>query len=133
MPSPSDLLVAAADRVRDLAAQATPGPWRQHDTHLTMGGHTATVMCGEGNDVALVAWLPTWNHEPWDNSRLPFTTARWIAALSPEVAPHLETILREYARCAAELNYAIERAPEGKAVLALARSILGVGLAGETP
>lgn len=133
MTTPSDLLVAAADRVRDLAAQATPGPWRQHDTHLTMGGHTATVMCGEGNDVALVAWLPTWNHEPWDNTRLPFTTARWIAALSPAVAPALEEWLRATAK-AVFVWEELDR-PFNAAELAAVRfaAVVCPDLAGETP
>ncbi len=58
---------------------------------------------------------------------IPPDTARWIAALSPAVAPHLEMIFREYARCTAELHYPVDEAPEGKAVLALARAVLREG------
>lgn len=98
--TPSALLTAAADRLRDLAASATPGPWRQHDTYLDVGGYTATVLSGEpgkGGFHNLRAWLPTMSQEPWDETRNAWADARWIAALSPAVSPALERWLRETA------------------------------------
>lgn len=46
-------LAAAAEKLRKLATNATPGPWRQHDTHLGQYGYTATV-------VAIASWLDSW-------------------------------------------------------------------------
>lgn len=91
--TPSALLLAAADRIKDLAAAATPGPWFTHDTHLNAGGHTATVLSGTYPEGQLRAWLPTWSHKPWDEARNVWNDARWIAALSPAVGPDLSALL----------------------------------------
>lgn len=78
---PSDLLLAAADRIRDLAAATTPGQWG----------------IGEGGKYVWVAS----DHLPVVGAALASgSTAEpdcaWIAALSPAVAPHLEAILRAF-------------------------------------
>src|SRR5690242_7880115 len=80
-PSPADQLRTAAEKLRATADAATPGPWRQHDTHLGQYGHTATVLSGTGNDTQLRAWLPTMSHEPWDESRNAWADAAYIALM----------------------------------------------------
>lgn len=80
------LLRRAARVARETADAATPGPWRYHDTHLDLGGHTATVLAGEGNDTRLVAWLPSWSHQPWDETHNPWRNARHAALWHPVVA-----------------------------------------------
>jgi hypothetical protein len=84
--TPAETLRRAAEKARGLAAAATPGPWQTHDTHLPVGGHTATVLSGEGNDTELRAWLPTWDHEPWSEVHNVWNDAAYIAALHPGVA-----------------------------------------------
>lgn len=128
MPSPSDLLSAAADRVRDLAAQATKGPWFAFEDAVGMSVASSTTYAPRV--VAGKAGQPD---------------AAWVAAMSPEVAPHVEAWLRTaviHYRAAdrkARLAWSGSRDPglyvgeDDRAALAFARSILGVGLAGETP
>jgi hypothetical protein len=98
--SPSETLRAAATWLRETAAEATPGPWRTHDTHLDHGGHTATVLSGEGNETELRAWLPTLSAEFWDGKRNVWNDARWIAGMSPAVAEPLASWLEENALAA---------------------------------
>jgi hypothetical protein len=88
--TPSELLVAAADRIRDLAAKASPGVWAAKN--LTEHGHPG-------------AWWVEVRHE--DDETTSWSTvadlsninsgadARWIAALSPAVAPALIGWLQE--------------------------------------
>jgi hypothetical protein len=71
------------DEDERIARAATPGPWRQHDTHLGQYGHTATVLSGEGNDTELRAWLPTMSHESWDEARNVWNDAVHIAEWDP--------------------------------------------------
>ncbi len=80
--SPSETLLAAADRVRDLAAAATPGPWEQGERCVWEGNIGVPVVadCEKGEGGVL--------HEH---------DARWIAALSPALAPMIERWLRESA------------------------------------
>lgn len=84
----------AAVRLRGESAEATPGPWHRHDTHLDTGGHTATVMTTRENinDVELVAWLPSWSHEPWADSPC-WSNSRWIALMHPGLAGPLASWL----------------------------------------
>ncbi|SEO83152.1 hypothetical protein [Actinacidiphila rubida] len=104
-PTPADLtatatarLNAAAARIRARATAATPGPWRQHDTHLGQYGHTATVLSGEDNDTELRAWLPTMSHQPWDEARNVWADAAWIALMYPGVGEALAQWLEHAAK-----------------------------------
>ncbi len=135
--TPSALLSRAADLIRDTAAAATPGPWFTHDTHLNPGGHTATVLSGTYPEGQLRAWLPTWSHEPWDETRNVWNDARWIALMSPEVAGPVSEMLRRAASDYVVFVAAWESRPrpEGEVArlieeqfggaLALARAVLG--------
>lgn len=79
MVTPSETLSAAADLIRDLAAKAAKGPWHApgpDDTDERVwseNGYPGGYTVAEGGD---------------------FDDFRWIAALSPALAPHLESILR---------------------------------------
>jgi len=95
---------AAITRVENAARHATEGPWRTHDTHLDHGGHTATILAGEGNDTELLAWLPTMSHEPWDDTRNAWRNADHIALNDPEA------VLR---RCASDRKLLELHKPEG--------------------
>jgi len=86
-------LETAITEREDAARLATQGVWRTHDTHLDLGGHTATVLVGERNDTELLAWLPTMSHAPWDEARNAWNNAEHIAANDPA------SVLR---RCAAD-------------------------------
>lgn len=90
----AELLRRAADLIVKRAAAATAGPW---GTALDVGGHTATVRRRDGNDVSLVAWLPTWKwtSDSWEHPA--FSNADWIATLGPQVAAPLAAWLRESA------------------------------------
>jgi hypothetical protein len=77
--TPSAILVAAADRIRDLAAGTTPGPWEP------------------GVNVALLPPLHDFTKRPVQPDVIVAeekANARWIAALSPAVSGPLEAILR---------------------------------------
>jgi hypothetical protein len=95
--TPADELRAAAEKLRSLAHAATPGPWRQHDTHLGQYGYTATVLSGEGNDTDLRAWLPSMSQEPWDETRNAWPDAAYIAAMHPGVGRALADLLDDQA------------------------------------
>lgn len=95
--SPADEIRTAAERLRTLATAATPGPWRQHDTHLGQYGHTATVLSGERNDTELRAWLPTMSQESWDETRNVWADAAYIAAMHPGVGTALADWLEDAA------------------------------------
>jgi hypothetical protein len=82
MTSPSDLLVAAADRIRDLAAAATPGVWIA-DRHY--------VDSMPEPDVRALVCVVKSDSKASDD-------AQWVAALSPAVAPTIEKWLRDVAR-----------------------------------
>jgi hypothetical protein len=71
------------DEDERIAKVATPGPWRQHDTHLGQYGHTATVLSGERNETDLRAWLPSMSQESWDEARNVWADAVHIAAWDP--------------------------------------------------
>ena len=97
MTTPAEDLRAAAAKLRELATAATPGPWRQHDTHLGQYGYTATVLSGEGNDTDLRAWLPSMSQEPWDEARNVWPDAAYIAAMHPGVGLALAELLEHHA------------------------------------
>ncbi|MFD3568483.1 hypothetical protein [Streptomyces sp. NPDC058667] len=97
MTTPADELRTAAKTLREHAQDATPGPWRQHDTHLDLGGHTATVLSGKGNETELRAWLPTMSHEPWDETRNAWANASYMALMDPRVGHALADWLDHHA------------------------------------
>lgn len=114
--TPSALLSRAADLIRDTAATATPGPWgstTDSNADVTFFGRNDPET---GQALTTIAGLYHGEHA---------ATGRWIALMSPAVAPAIEALLREYARCADELDYAVDRSPDGAAALALARAVLG--------
>ncbi|WP_371099859.1 DUF6221 family protein [Streptomyces sp. PU_AKi4] len=76
-------LETAITEREDAARRATQKPWRTHDTHLDLGGHTATVLAGKRNDTELLAWLPTMTHQYWDEARNAWNNAEHIAANDP--------------------------------------------------
>lgn len=119
--TPADELRAAAATLRDLAQAATPGPWRQHDTHLGQYGYTATVLSGEGNETDLRAWLPSMSQEPWDESRNAWSDAAYIAAMHPGVGAALADWLDETAGQLDALPFPVTHAT----ALATARAING--------
>ena len=93
-PTPADELRTAASTLREFATDATPGPWRQHDTHLDQYGHTATVLSGSMHDGPsprghLRAWLPTMSQESWDETRNVWADAAYIALMHPGVGSAL--------------------------------------------
>lgn len=132
--TPSELLTAAADRVRDLAAAAMPGPWtavltdhiREHiddpEPTLALGAYVAgpeNRKTGEG-----CSYCMRGNISPG--------TAEWIAALSPAIAAPLEAILRDTAGYFEQFAHYWVTVPEhARNALDLARSILGSGV--DTP
>lgn len=97
MTTTADELRTAAETVRRLAEAATPGPWRQHDTHLGQYGYAATVLSGEGNDTDLRAWLPSMSQEPWDETRNAWPDAAYIAAMHPGVGAAIAAWLAKLA------------------------------------
>ena len=111
--NPSDLLVAAADLIRDLAAKAKPGPWSLYDRGV----------CWE------IPELPEM-HDGLSGFRE--VDARWIAALSPALAPMIEKWLRETAADVdAYGEYWIDAPGHVRNALAFAKTILGSGV--DTP
>lgn len=75
----ADLLRAAAARLRDTAAKATPGPWAASE-HVEHGFRVATA-----DEAGWVAWTGAYDDEP-DESR---GDAAWIALASPLLAEPL--------------------------------------------
>jgi hypothetical protein len=84
--TPSEILNAAADRIRDLAAEATGGPWK-HEFGVTQEDGSVNYAVDVAGDKAIAGVGEAWSA----------ADAVWVAALSPAVAPHLESILRERA------------------------------------
>lgn len=83
--TPADLIRRAAALMRQRAEAATDGPWRAHDTYLSHGGYTATVLSGEGNGTELRAWLPTFSNETSMTVRNVYPDAEHIASWHPLV------------------------------------------------
>lgn len=96
--TPAAELREAASRLRGTANGTTPGPWRRHDTHLNVGDHTATVLTArdEINDTELVAWLPSFSHEPWADHPC-WANSHWIALVHPGLAEPLAALLDDVA------------------------------------
>jgi hypothetical protein len=132
--APADTLRRAAALLREHATAATPGPWRQHDTHLgALGGHTATVLSGERNTTELRAWLPSMSQEPWDEQRNVWADAAYMALMHPGVGAALAELLETEAAVADDLaKHRPEMTDEQIAAwvhgpLAIARQLLGEG------
>lgn len=81
---PSDLLLAAADHIRDLAAATTTGPW-SHQYGITQEDESVVYVVDAASSDAIGDVGEVWTQ----------ANAQWIAALSPAVAPALEKVLRE--------------------------------------
>lgn len=117
------LLTQAADRLAELAAKAAPGPWSvkvihpdhpDGDAHLQSNGSGTNL--GKGCGCCTEGWLSGPN-------------ARWMAAVSPAVAPHLVAWLRHEAEALESTNAAsgVFTGDGSKvAALALARCVLGM-------
>lgn len=123
---PAVLLRRAAALLRERATAATGGEWRTHDTHLPLGGHTATILVGERNDTELLAWLPTMSHEPWDDERNAWRNADWIATVHPGVGLALAAVFEAWARMGGWDPGLLHRVG-GPETLAVARAVLGEG------
>jgi hypothetical protein len=77
------VLLAAADRIRDLAAETTPGQW-SHEYGVVQEDESVTYAVEAAG-------------EHWVGELRTAGDATWVAALSPAVAPTLELILRDAA------------------------------------
>jgi hypothetical protein len=116
---PSDQLVAAADLIRDLAAKASTGAWKWHDP----GGHIKYALMAD-RQIVVPSAIPDVYPSAGD--------ARWIAALSPALAPMIEKWLRETAADVdAYGEYWIDAPGHVRNALAFAKTILGSGV--DTP
>lgn len=105
--TPSETLVAAADLIRDLGANAAPGPWSLYDRGV----------CWE------IPELP----EMYDGlSGFREVDARWIAALSPALAGPLEAWLRREAENIAPIEHLLGGGSTPP--LDFARAVLGSGV-----
>ena len=133
--TPAETLLAAADRIRDLAA-ATTKPrkpefgWGFLDEDEVQPGYPGTdVVCSQAGGTELVAEKVCWED------------ARWIAALSPAVAPMIETMLRWAAKVCSDAaadgwsedRIWAEADDSMRAAIDLARAILGSGVDTQTP
>lgn len=123
--APWFILNRAAVELGEMASKATNGPWRRHDTHLPFGGYTATVLAGEGNDVQLLAWLPTMSNEPWDHARNAWNNSIWMAAMDPDMAGPLVDWLLAEARFVRRNYTAMHGQVEHLPSLRFARQVLG--------
>lgn len=121
---PSDTLLAAADRIRDLAA-ATTKPrkpefgWGFLDADELGDASNGTVVASSG-----------WGGSNVVAERVGWGDAEWIAALSPATAPAIERWLRETSRHVRTFG---ENADGWAAAPAMefARAVLGSGV--DTP
>lgn len=82
MTSPSEILVRAADLIRDTAGLAVAPPWSQSLNR---------VMAGQDEDCEVASATTT-------------RTAAWIALMSPAVAPALEAVFLSAAVDALEIG-----------------------------
>lgn len=114
--TPSETLVAAADLIRDLATQANPGPWKWRDP----GGRIKYALMADRQMV-----VPSAIPDVYPSA----ADARWIAALSPALAPMIEKWLRETAADVdAYGEYWIDAPGHVRNALAFAKTILGAGV-----
>lgn len=112
--TPSDLLRAAADRVRDLAAQTTPGRWMSFAT--LSGGASVVALSTDGPGTPIMgAQMATATVE---------ADGAWIAALSPAVSPMIENLLRD-AASDLQADGGVVQDSATEELIKLARVILG--------
>lgn len=112
--SPSAILSRAADLIRDTAAaDLTPGRWEVRVTPSDDEGEddTVWVACDRGSTVAVVGEVYT--SAPRD--------ARWIALMSPAVAP----MIASWLRYAAEMWDYPDQPGNDVRALDFARAVLG--------
>ena len=115
--SPSAILSRAADLIRDTAAAATPGQWEAEEQG---GERVELVLRSPSADVVVVH-----RFSPHPDS-LNRADARWIALMSPAVAPMIEKWLRDTAAYFDEFaDYWITIPEQARDALALARAVLG--------
>jgi len=125
----SPLTEQELDEIAARATAATPGPWRNHDTHLGQYGYAATVLSGEGNDTDLHAWLPTMSQTPWDETRNVWADAAFVAAARTDVP----ALLAEVARLKGQRKYLIGQLAKRDAESGRADEAVRQFLAGEQP
>lgn len=118
--SPSLLLQRAAERLEELAAKATPGPWRDE----AMGSDGSVVLAG-GYTIS-TARRPARCGE--------FADATWIATMNPLAAAPLVALLRDAAR---RMEGSPHLSPSGstyqRSALELAKAVLGIAVEEEEP
>lgn len=115
--TPSALLSRAADLIRDTAAAATPGPWgstTDANADVTFFGRNDPET---GQALTTIAGLYHGEHA---------ATGRWIALMSPAVAPMIEKWLRDTAAYFDEFaDYWVTIPEQARDALALASAVLG--------
>lgn len=90
--TPAEELLAAAQRLRNLAANTTPGPWYSD-------GGEGVYAWGTDSGVTLPAVIPTFT------KGVQFDDMNWIAALGPVVAAPLASLLEMAAGAVSAGNF----------------------------
>lgn len=85
--TPAEELRAAAERLRELAAKATPGPWAEPYYDATQGDQGWWVHNGQEGTREHAVMVTFWLNP---NAA---ADARWITAASPAIAPYLRSWL----------------------------------------
>lgn len=111
-----DTLRAAAEKIREIATAATPGPWTAHTEDVNTYPDGGTDYWYEGDVTPYVVTGSEW-------SVCDKTNANWIAVMSPLVAAPIADILDAHANQFDHDGY--DDALEEWAPLALAHLILG--------
>lgn len=102
--TPGELLSRAADLIRDSAASAVPAPWESNVCDVWFQGPYEAEMVADCGDAR---------------------TAKWVALLSPAVAPAIEAWLRDAAEAAKDYEYWLVIPPWVQAAADFAVSVLG--------
>lgn len=109
-PTPSDQLREAATQLRELAVEATEGPWNYDPAYGF--GSTAEVVAENGG------WIVVRGDHAEDSN------LRWIAAMSPAVAEPLAAWLESVALAREELDRPDLNILSEDSALTFARSLL---------
>jgi hypothetical protein len=112
---PAALLRQAAEKLRETAKHATPGPWSAEES--TEYGFRV----GTADQKAWVAWTGEYDDEPVESR----ADARWIALMSPALAGPLADWLESEASYWANVYVGQPMPPRDHLALAVARTILG--------